>query len=337
MTAGALGDNITLNGFGHQSALKSDANNFVVHNSTEGSFDDYVVGLTFSAEVNDRVSVRTQVLSSPLGFYVDWGFAEYRFNESAGFKFGKVKLPLGLYTETADVKSLQPFSYLPSLIYSHGMTSYNGIGFFGRVDFQNGWGGELELFGGGSEAKGAHHPEPQPMNNFVGGRVTLNTPLPGARLMFSAMRSDLEMEHDEGSGSEMEVESKAYVVSGEVIGDRFFVRGEAAKFQEMEDAISWHGEAGFLISENIQPVVRYIHQRNENTPSLTLAARNLIGQTDRQNEIGIGLNVFLTSAVVLKVEHHIINGSSQLDVDEYDGDGLDNSWNLTAASLAFTF
>lgn len=333
-TAAALGNDITINGFGHQSAIQTDTNEFVVPGSSEGSFQDYVVGLTFSSEVNDRVSVRTQILSTQTSFYVDWGFAEYRFNESVGFKFGKVKLPLGLYTEIADVKNLQPFSYLPTLIYNHGMTSYNGIGVYGMTDFNNGWGGEVELFGGGSEMKGGKHAEPVPMKNFVGGRVTLNTPLPGARLMFSAMRSDLEM--DMGMMT-MEVESEVFLVSGEVIGDRFFVRSEAASFKNVEDNKSWYAEAGFLVHDNVQPVVRYIHQRKENTPSLTLAARNLIGQTDKQNEIGIGLNVFLTSAVVLKVEHHFVDGSSELNREVLTNDAPDNSWNLTAVSVAFAF
>lgn len=338
LTAGNMGDNITINGFGHQSMIQTDDNEYITEESSERSYNDYVLGLTIGAEVNERVNVQAQILNTQEGFGIDWGFANYSINESIGLRFGKVKLPMGLYNEFVDVKSLQPFSYLPTLIYGHGMTSYNGAGFSGSVDFQNDWAGQLDVYGGQSQMNNMKEMNVE-MKNAAGGRASITTPIPGSRLAFSYLRSDMHMVMKDAMGMSMEtvVASEVMVVSGEVVGNEYFVRGEYGSFTATEDKMSWYGEAGYLVTEYLQPVVRYIHQESNNTPQLTLAARQAIGQTSRQNEIGVGINVFLASAIVLKLEHHWIDGSSQLDTNESANSAPDNSWNLTAISAAFTF
>lgn len=58
---------------------------------------------------------------------VDWAFYEHRFNEAAGLRLGRVRVPLGIYNEIRDVGTLLPFFEPPEGIYSDGLFTQESV------------------------------------------------------------------------------------------------------------------------------------------------------------------------------------------------------------------
>ncbi|MCP4703210.1 MAG: hypothetical protein GY865_01250 [candidate division Zixibacteria bacterium] len=332
--AGDIGETISINGFGHQSYLKTDTNTYVVEDANDGSFRDYVTGLTFSARPSEKVFIRAQMLHSSAGLQVDWGFGEYHFNDNFGFKAGKVKLPFGFYSETMDVKALQPFSYLTG-IYFYGVNSYNGVGFFGSHEFNSGWGADLEVFAGASiTADGTGI-----LKDFYGGQFWLRPPVDGLKLGFGHWETEINVP----GWPVFPVAISMF--SGEYIADSWFLRSEYnLNIQTHEKTgTNLYIEGGFMINDYIQPVVRWANTKLEEG-SLALS----YGIEDTENAYSFGVNVFPSPGMVVKLEHHIMKGDASLQATQREGlnlgtmtlsgpSGPENNWSLTSMSVAFMF
>jgi hypothetical protein len=48
---------------------------------------------------------------------LDWALLDYRFRDWLGFRGGKVKTPLGLFTDSQDQEFLYPWALLPQAVY----------------------------------------------------------------------------------------------------------------------------------------------------------------------------------------------------------------------------
>ncbi|MCP4685327.1 MAG: hypothetical protein GY867_07750 [bacterium] len=322
---GGLGG-ITINGFGHQNYIKTDTNTYVVPDGTDGSFEDYVMGLTFTAKPSDQVFVRAQIVHQNNEVRVDWGFGEYRFNEYLAFKAGKVKLPFGLYTETMDVKAMQPFSYLPG-IYFYGVNSYNGVGLLGSYEAESGWGGEAEIFRGQSvTSDGVGR-----LKDLVGTQIWVTPPVMGAKAGFGYWQTEINVP----GWPVMDV--SIAMISAEYVGDQILVRAEHnfTNANSEEVSTNTYVEAGYLIKELVQPVVRWANTKLEN-PEAELQARGL---TADETDIAFGVNIFPAEGFVFKAEHHIVDGNASLEPTQRQGQNLapDDKWGLTAISVAFMF
>ncbi len=322
---GGLGG-VTMNGFGHQSYLKTDTNTYVVSNASEGSFDDFVLGLTFTAKPADRVFVRAQVIHQDASIELDWGFGEYHFNEYVGIKAGKVKMPFGCYTETMDVKAMQPFTYL-SGFYFYGVNSYNGVGLFGSYEAESGWGGEAEVYAGVGVVEGGAGR----LKDLAGAQVWVTPPVMGARAGFGYWQTELNVP----AWPQMDV--SVAMISAEYVGDRLFTRGEhtIVKTNGEESNTYDYAEAGYLVTDIFQPVVRWSHAKLE-TPELQLAAT---GITQTETDIAFGINIFPAEGFVIKAEHHMVDGNSSLEAMQRLGLNLvpKDKWSLTAVNIAFMF
>ncbi|MCP4566175.1 MAG: hypothetical protein GY841_01205 [FCB group bacterium] len=332
--ASDISETITINGFGHQSYMKTDTNTYVVADAEEGSFRDYVTGMTFSAKPSEKVFIRAQLIHGNDGLRVDWGFGEYQFNENLGFKAGRVKLPFGLYSETMDVKALQPFSYLTG-IYFYGVNSYNGVGFFGSHDLDNGWGADLELFGGQSitsDGSGI-------LKDFYGGQFWLRTPVDG--LKFGVGHWETEINVPGWPVFPVAIS----MFSGEYIADRWFLRSEYNRNVQSHDhtGSNLYVESGYLINDFLQPVARWAYTKlEEGTMALS------VGIEDTENAYSLGVNIFPGPGMVVKLEHHIMQGDASLQPTQREGlnlgamtasgpTGPEDNWSLTSMSVAFMF
>ncbi len=322
--AGGL-ENVTINGFAHQSYVKTDTNQYIVDDSEDGSVDDYVVGLTFTAKASDPVSIKAQFIKRGNNdLELDWGFGEFRFHKNFGLKAGKIKLPLGLFTETMDVKALQPFSYLPGF-YFYGLNAYHGLGLFSSYEHKSGWGGEFEIYGGKS---GDY------FHDFFGQQTWITPPIDGLRFGFTFMKAN--MNHPAFGTYPI----KVAMGSGEYVGEKLFGRSEFTNIKVEDSKLYfWYAEAGYLVHPMFQPVVRYARSWNPDMSDAELTLRNL---TEAQNTFSFGVNVFPAEGVVLKAEHHINDGSAGLSATQ-ETSGMtknmdpDDKWNLSMVSVAFMF
>ncbi len=132
---------IDIHGFVSQGFMQSDRNNYLTLNTEKGSFQYNDLGLNFSTALSDKLRLGTQFYSRDLGtlgnnqIEVDWAFADYRWKDSLGLRFGKIKSSQGLYNETRDYDMLRTFALLPQAIYNEinrgTEIAIHGLGLYG--------------------------------------------------------------------------------------------------------------------------------------------------------------------------------------------------------------
>ena len=94
-----------------------------IRDSSQGSGAFTEFGVNVSTSITDRLRVGAQLYDRNLGQLgqyhpsLDWAVADYRFRGWLGFRGGKVKTTLGLYTDSQDLDFLHVFALLPQSIY----------------------------------------------------------------------------------------------------------------------------------------------------------------------------------------------------------------------------
>lgn len=135
---------VQVHGFGSQGYVKTDGNNWLTMNtSDDGSFHMTDVGLNLSSPLTDKLRAGAQVYDHNLGQLgqwhpsLDWAFLDFRAKQWLGFRGGKVKTTVGLFTDTQDLDFLRTFALLPQSVYPIDMRDANiahsGGDVYGRV------------------------------------------------------------------------------------------------------------------------------------------------------------------------------------------------------------
>lgn len=163
---------IAVHGFVSQGYLHSSHNNYQAVYSENGSLQFNELGINFSTEPLPDLRIGIQLLSRDQGVLgnneidIDWGYADYRWKDSLGFRVGKIKLPLGLYNEVRDLDMLRTSVLLPQGVYDESfrdvITAAYGVGAYGHKDLRGAGGldydfvvGTLDIDDDGGVARGA--------------------------------------------------------------------------------------------------------------------------------------------------------------------------------------
>ena len=116
------GREVQLHGYLSVGFASSTDNNYLRMNTSQGSaFTES--GLTVSSQITNKFRVGAQLYNRYIGelgkgrVYLDWAFADYRLKDWIGFRGGKIKTPLGLYTDTQDQAFLHTWALLPQSVY----------------------------------------------------------------------------------------------------------------------------------------------------------------------------------------------------------------------------
>lgn len=133
---------VGIHGFASQGYLKSSANNFM-GSTKKGTFEFNEFGINFATELTDNLRVGMQIFARDLGYLgngevvIDWAFGDYRLYDWFGIRAGKMKLPLGLYSEIRDIDMLRTSILLPQGVYNESwrdtFTALKGIGIYGAT------------------------------------------------------------------------------------------------------------------------------------------------------------------------------------------------------------
>jgi len=133
---------LDFHGFFSQGYLKSDYNNFLAE-TEEGTFDFREYAVNVSSDLTDQLRVGAQVFGRDFGDFgndeivLDWGFADFRFQDWLGFRAGRMKVMLGLYNETRDIDMVRTGIFLPESIYNEAFresfTAMNGASLYGTL------------------------------------------------------------------------------------------------------------------------------------------------------------------------------------------------------------
>src|SRR4051812_47533602 len=98
---------VQIHGFVSEGAFWSTSNDYIGA-SSDGSLKLFEGGINFSTEVSDRLRVGMQLFARDFGRLedaprFDWAFLDYRWRTWLGLRAGIIKMPFGLYNESADV------------------------------------------------------------------------------------------------------------------------------------------------------------------------------------------------------------------------------------------
>jgi hypothetical protein len=114
---------VQVHGFFSQGYAVSDNNNYLTMQTSRGTAQMTDGGINLTWRINDKLRVGVQVYDHYIGdlgkgrVSLDWALLDYRFRDWLGFRGGKVKTPLGLFTDSQDQEFLYPWALLPQAVY----------------------------------------------------------------------------------------------------------------------------------------------------------------------------------------------------------------------------
>jgi len=153
-------EGVKIHGAISQSFIYSKNNHYVFEGSKGGSIDFSETYINFSQQFGSTVRVGLQISSRNFGNQddsspkLDWAYGDYRATEKIGFRFGKVKLPFGIFNEARDVDFAKQNILLDQGIYPESfrllINSYSGGSMYGAISLSQLSAGDIEyeLFGG---------------------------------------------------------------------------------------------------------------------------------------------------------------------------------------------
>ncbi|MGA1984902.1 MAG: hypothetical protein ABSG72_01435 [Candidatus Sulfotelmatobacter sp.] len=161
------GREVQIHGFASQGFVHTDDNNWLTmqtSNFGSGEFTDF--GVNASMQVTDKFRIGAQLYDRNLGglgkWYpqLDWAYAQYKLKPWLGFRGGRVKTVLGLYTDTQDLDFLHPYALLPQSIYPIDLRdatlAHDGGDVFGDISLGAKYGKLSYTAYGGYHEQGAH-------------------------------------------------------------------------------------------------------------------------------------------------------------------------------------
>jgi hypothetical protein len=314
-------EKISLNGYGGWYYGKSGNENQFVGATEDGSYHTADVHLSIAADVSEKLRVVTQVgwLDNEEGSEgdFDYMFAEWKLNPSLRVRLGKAKMPFGIYSEFPEVGTLRPFLVLPQAAYGPiGFLgeSYKGVGFTGS--FGGSWKADWDLYGGGTElteniageafllgeelAPGAEI-ESEVTRGVVGGRMVVETPLPGLSVGGSFVTGTEKLEVDR--------RRVVYGVQAEYVGDALTVRTETMHEDVVDDlhATGSYLEVAYHLNDHWQVAAEAGRLRTRFFGAVPTG--DTAGLT-RHDEVGVGVSYWFSSNLVVKVNYLRVRGNA---------------------------
>ena len=115
---------VQVHGFATQGYVKTNDNNWLTMNTSGGGAGTFTdMGLNIGMEINSKLRIGGQFYDRKLGNLgdweplMDWAMVDYHPKPWLGFRAGKVKTVLGLFTDTQDMDFANTFALLPQSVY----------------------------------------------------------------------------------------------------------------------------------------------------------------------------------------------------------------------------
>ena len=360
--------NIQIHGYATQGFLYTTNNNIFTTSSSNGSpaWTEAVVNV--GAQPLPKLRIGVQARYFLLGNFgnqitLDWAAADYKANDKFGVRFGKVKIPSGLFNEIQDIDPSYMWSLLPQSIYpltsrNSVLAEFGGVAYgtlklgpsAGRLEYR-GWSGE-EVIGEDDGYWVTQREEGLNLPNGLGGlssgaALHWRTPLPGFMAGVSTSRSNswqavITAGGGALSGTESlrasytpsffaKYEKDKVMVAGEYSrvsgsGDIAFTGVSNAPF--VYDERGWYGMASYKVTGKLSVGVyqsQYISETGALGPSKYSKDWTVSGRYD--------FNQFLYA----KAEQHFIKGTSEGYDITLNPNGLQPNTKLTILKMGVSF
>jgi hypothetical protein len=353
-----FGSKLSLHGYGNWSYARTDGNSYVNGND-EGSWDTMEFSLGITAEPVEHFSVHAQAFwemeEDGAETSMDFAFAEYAFSPALALRAGKVKQPVGIYTEIFDVGVLFPFNNLAQGIYGPSgfvAEAYMGVGVTGALDLgglrlqYDLYGGELEsalsspwaeaeedeaVAGAPEEAAAGEGAEEgsTDVQDLVGGRIQIGTADGSYNAGFSAYTGGVDTKSfgEEAHGDR----HTAVGAHAEAMVGALTLRVEYA-YQDAEiySANAAYAEGSYLITPHWRAALRYDWTKVD-PDDADEVEESLLESTD----IGVALNYIVNPNFVVKLAYHFVDGNRFTESDEEEEQ--DEKTGLLTAGVSFSF
>ena len=317
-------DILDIRGFGGWAAGKTNNDNIYPDSpvpvaAKELQLDNVYFTLNLLAKPAEWISIHAQPTwqSSMRGREVqlDLAYVELTVVKDLRFRAGKIRNPLGLYTDIYKVGTLRPFYLLPNSYYRLVPESYAGLG-LNRVQHLGSWELEVDLLGGQMDFPASDVdtvvgfdettnsyifgsvPVAATGKDVIGGGFLLRTPIEGLKIAASAYTMRL---WGSVAGAPLEKLSddrqKAYAGAIEYVTDKISLRSEALFTRGYEKDDAAYVEAAYKITPHFQlaGTFEYLHLKEPASPVETL---------DKHRALGAALNYWASSNVVFKLDYY---------------------------------
>ncbi len=281
--------------------------------------DNAYFTLNLLAKPTDKISIHAQPTwqRSLNGNEVtlDLAYVELNVVKDLRVRAGKIKNPLGLYTDIYKVGTLRPFYLLPNSYYRLAPESYAGLG-GNYVQHLGSWELEFDAFGGQmdfptSDAdtvvgfdettmtyKFGSVPIAVTGKDVVGGGVLLRTPVEGLKLGVSAYTMRLYGSIAGAPITKLSDErEKAYSAALEYVTEKVSLRSEGLLTRGYEKDDSFYVEAAYKLTPHWQlaGTFEYLRTKAPVAPVETL---------DKHRALGAALNFWVNNNVVFKLDYY---------------------------------
>lgn len=349
---------VQIHGFVSQGALLTSRNNFLAH-TERGSLEFSEAALTVSKQLDSKLRVGFQLFArdlGPLGNYsakFDWFHLDYHWRDWLGVRAGRVKIPWGLYNDTADIDAAHAVVLLPQAVYSIAnrefllaqtgveLYGYHRLGRAGAIDYR--------AFGGTVYIQVPDTPTVMYSNEdvpyIVGARLAWETPIAGLRVIASTYAAELSADAVQATVPfplHPTQRARGVLFSFEYTADALIVAGEYGRghgevtvpLPDMPPNVTKaKTEAGYLMASYrltswLQPALYYA----VSYPNVD----DKVGAERHWHDAAGSLRFDVTPNFILKLEGHAMRGIAGL-TETLNPDGRHNLWYLAAAKATVYF
>lgn len=377
-----MGDRLHIYGFGGWAVGSSDPYPYLSgRGSGENEYDRTTFVLGAVATVSDNLEIFTQLLFESSDeddiAEVEIASAQWSISDSLKFRFGRSRMPFGIYTEILDAGTLRPFFDLPQSIYGNTgfvAAAYNGVGLIGSAEGTGSWRLDYDVFLGGvdleveepfeglaeegGEGEGEEVLQAETdLEDLLGMRLAVSTPVVGLSFGLSAYAGQpggaRVAHHGEGEEGEGGEEGELRFDTGwgdvnsvglhvEYLPGPWSIRAEGGRHETPEfDVESSYVEVARRLGEHWQIAGRAESVEVLNfIESLPAGAESLL----KHDETVAGVNYWFSPYLVLKLSFHRTEGNLFAHPDDrgerrelVENGRLDDSGDLITFGAQFSF
>ena len=329
-------------GWGFGRTASNDSPNFYAFAHRRGDYSHSEFALNVSLPVNERVTIMAQPFwhsghhANQTESGVDYAFGEYKYSDLLRLRAGLVKQPFGLYTEIFDVGTLRPFATAPQSLYGgtgFAGKAYAGVGFTGSLFSAGGWSVGYDAYGGGLEvtdrdaalqvaAEGADTVGKRlsitltkTFRNVVGGRIVLGTPIDGLSVGASGYTGTRPV-------GLTEPRRRVGAVSAEYLNESWSLRSELSRQTETDamsrEVTAAYAEGAYSLTRRWQVAGMWSTLDSELRTATAATNAEHAPSLLKHDEVGAGLNYWLSDTFVLKASYHWVEGNRLASPDQAD-------------------
>jgi hypothetical protein len=325
---------VEIHGFASQGFMLTTGNDYIVPDTTRGSFQLSEVGVNVTREITGKLRFGVQAfaqnlgLGSNLNLKADWFYLDYHWKDWLGLRFGRLKIPFGLYNDVNDVDSARVPVLLPQSTYPlqgrsflFAQTGFELYGFLraggaGALDYRLYVGtifiDPSILVPAGSGVELALN-----VRYVAGGRLFWETPLAGLRVGASVLAIHLDVTAF-AAGMAFPVKNRSVLAMGsaEYILGNLALNGEYARWYTDQDSAlptsnfsrtdeRLYALAAYRVARWFQPAAYYalFFPDVDNRGG---------GSAFRQDDLALTLRFDVTRAWIVKLEAHYMVGTAGL-------------------------